>query len=215
MERKFSHFHISRLLVLFLNDIANILPVLLERELTWTAGEISKALWALSSNLPFSQGLSVPQDGRINPNGRSAWLTVSIGLAGEMPVRLHCLRRHTGPSASGLCGHLHPDYEGQIHVCWCPVLPCHWWLDLEVDGCRLLRASSFPVPSAVSAELPLVAAWHLCAHESISSSEGTKRLSIEATCLLPSSAQPWGWCAFVCILCFPGAQWPWTAFQLC
>lgn len=28
IKRKFSHFHISRLLVLFLNDTANILPVL-------------------------------------------------------------------------------------------------------------------------------------------------------------------------------------------
>jgi hypothetical protein len=34
MERKFLHFHISRLLVLFLNDIAKILTVLLDRELT-------------------------------------------------------------------------------------------------------------------------------------------------------------------------------------
>ena len=55
MERKFSHFHISRLLVLFLNDIANILPVLPDWEWTWIAGEISKALRALSSNLLFSQ----------------------------------------------------------------------------------------------------------------------------------------------------------------
>ena len=203
MERKFSHFHISRLLVLFLNDTANILPVLPDWEWIWIAGEISKALRALSSNLLFSRGLSAPQDGRFNPCVRSAWPTI-LSLAGEVPVCLH-LGCSSGPCISG------PDTQSR-RLQWAVVT--HFVLTsraglLWVDGprsgtartpqcrpCRYWASSSCNVSLQCPGQAP--APWR-----------------DETTCLLSSPAQSWGWYALGCILCFREIHWSWVTFQLC
>ena len=205
MDRKFSHFHISRLLVLFLKDIASILPVLPDWELTWTAGEISKALWALSSNLLFSQGLSVPQDGRINPRVRSTWLTISMGLAGEMPVCLHCLGRSLGPCSSGPL----TQARGLQHIVTTHVVLTFRARLPQVGGPRGGRARPpwcHPLLcwASVSWGVSPWCSWRAPAP-----------WGDEATYLFPSPAQPWGWYALACILCFPEIQWSWTTFKLC
>lgn len=204
MERKFSHFHVSRLLVLSLNDTANILPVLPDWEWTWIAGEISKALWDLSSNLLFSRDLSASQDGRINPRVRSTWPTISLSLAGEMPVCLH-LGWSSGPCISG------PDTQ----------------------ACRLQRAvvTHFMLTSRaglLSVDRPRggtaqTLQCHPCRYWASSSGSISPQCSWQApapwrgkaTCLLSSPSQPWGWYALGCIPCFPEIHWSQVTFQLC
>lgn len=212
MERKFSHFHISRLLVPFLNDIANILPVLLHRALTSTAGGISKALWVLSSNLLFLQGFSVPQDGRINPDVRSTWPAISLGLAGETAVCLHCLGQTRRPV--GLGAWYSPDTQLRRARCTRADVCCPLATGGRAERWKSAHPWSFFLPGAIccpSAEPPLVAA--LVPLKSTRPLQGAKRFPAEATCLFPAPTQPWGWCAIVCLLCSSGTQWSWAAFK--
>lgn len=100
-----------------------------------------------------------------------------------------------------------PDYEGQTHLLWTSSAPLLLVVRPRGGRTRFPSAFSFPAPL-----LPLCRA-------SISGStgplEGTERLSSEATCLLPPPAQPRGWYALACILCFSGTQRSRTTFKLC
>ena len=152
----------------------------------------------------FSRGLSAPQDGRINPCVRSTWPTISLSLAGEMPVCLH-LGWSPGPCISGSDTQARRLHQAVVTH---SVLMSTAGL-LSVDGPRggtawTLRCHPCHYWASSSGSISPQCPWRAPAPW------GNK-----ATCLFSCPAQPRGWYALGCIPCFPEIHWSWVTFQLC
>lgn len=110
---------------------------------------------------------------------RSTWLTISMGLAGEMPASLHCPGRSSGPVALGQT-HRPMGLQGieVIHV----GRTSSAFLPLEGGpSSGRTRTPRTLGPSTASSELPLVVAFHSVPIKSTSPLEG--RRGSDGSCL--------------------------------